>query len=36
MMPLWMTTTLDEQSLCGWAFSSLGRPCVAQRVWAMP
>ena len=24
------------QSLCGWAFSSLGLPCVAQRVWPRP
>ena len=23
-------------ALCGWAFSSDGRPCVAQRVWPMP
>ncbi len=24
------------QSLCGWAFSWLGLPCVAQRVWPRP
>ena len=24
------------QSRCGCAFSSVGRPCVAQRVWPMP
>ena len=24
------------QSLCGWAFSSVTRPWVAQRVWATP
>ena len=24
------------QSRCGWAFSSVGRPWVAQRVWPMP
>ena len=24
------------QSLCGWAFSSLGLPCVAQRVCPRP
>ena len=24
------------QSRCGWAFSSVGRPCVAQRVWPRP
>ena len=27
---------LPVQSRCGWAFSSVGRPCVAQRVWPMP
>ena len=26
----------SEQSLCGWAFSSVTRPWVAQRVWATP
>ena len=36
MIPLWMTTTRPEASRCGWAFSSEGRPCVAQRVWPMP
>ena len=35
-MPLWTTTILPVQSVCGWAFSSVGRPCVAQRVWPMP
>ena len=34
MIPLWMTTILPAR--CGWAFSSEGRPCVAQRVWPMP
>ena len=34
MMPLWMT--LIDPTLCGWAFSSDGRPWVAQRVWPMP
>ena len=24
------------QSVCGWAFSSVGRPWVAQRVWPRP
>jgi len=24
------------QSTCGCAFASVGRPCVAQRVWPMP
>ena len=28
--------TLPELSSCGWAFSSVTRPWVAQRVWAMP
>ena len=22
--------------MCGWAFASVGLPCVAQRVWPMP
>ena len=35
MIPLW-TTTVPSQSVWGWAFSSDGRPCVAQRVWPMP
>jgi hypothetical protein len=34
MMPLWMTEIAP--TLCGWAFSSDGRPWVAQRVWPMP
>ena len=36
MIPLWTTTSEPSQSVCGWAFSSEGRPCVAQRVWPMP
>ena len=36
MMPLWTTTMRSLQSRCGWAFSSVGRPCVAQRVWPRP
>ena len=36
MMPLWTTTMRPVQSRCGWAFSSVGRPCVAQRVWPTP
>ncbi len=28
--------TLPVLSSCGWAFSSVTRPWVAQRVWAMP
>ena len=28
--------TWPELSSCGWAFSSVTRPWVAQRVWAMP
>ena len=36
MMPLCTTAILPVQSVCGCAFSSLGRPCVAQRVCPMP
>ena len=36
MIPLCTTTMRPVQSRCGWAFSSVGRPCVAQRVWPMP
>ena len=28
--------TLSVVSKCGWAFSSVTRPWVAQRVWPMP
>ncbi len=35
-MPLWTTVIRPVQSLWGWAFRSLGRPCVAQRVWPRP
>ena len=35
-MPLWTTTRRPVQSRWGWAFSSVGRPWVAQRVWPMP
>ena len=34
MMPL--CTTETPSKVCGCAFSSLGRPWVAQRVWPMP
>ena len=34
MMPLWTTAT--GPVLCGWAFTSEGRPCVAQRVCPTP
>ncbi len=34
MMPLWTTETLAV--MCGCALRSVGRPCVAQRVWPMP
>ncbi len=34
MMPLW--TIVTSPTMCGWALSSVGAPCVAQRVWAMP
>ena len=36
MIPLWITVISPVQSWCGWALRSLGRPCVAQRVWARP
>ena len=36
MMPLCTTTMRPWQSRCGCAFSSVGRPCVAHRVWPMP
>ena len=36
MMPLWMMATLPSMLVCGWAFTSLGSPLVAQRVWPMP
>ncbi len=35
MIPLWITATPPPQSTCGWAFRSVGAPCVAQRVWPM-
>ncbi len=35
-MPLTTTWTRSSSSKCGWAFSSVTRPCVAQRVWPMP
>ena len=34
MMPLCTTASLSVA--CGWALFSVGRPCVAQRVWPMP
>ena len=34
MMPLCTTASWPE--MCGWAFFSLGAPCVAQRVCAIP
>ncbi len=36
MMPLCTTATCPSQEGWGCAFASLGRPCVAQRVWPMP
>ena len=36
MIPLWMTVISPVQSRWGWALRSLGRPWVAQRVWARP
>ena len=35
-MPLTTMCTRSAVSKCGWAFSSLTRPWVAQRVWPMP
>ena len=37
MMPLWMRASLPSAPpRCGWAFWSVGPPCVAHRVWPMP
>ena len=37
MMPLWIRASLPSSPpRCGWAFWSVGPPCVAQRVWPMP
>ena len=36
MMPLCTTATRPVRPRWGWAFSSLGAPWVAQRVWPMP
>ncbi len=36
MMPLWMMAMRFFESTTGWAFFSIGLPCVAQRVWARP
>ncbi len=36
MMPLCTMATAPSQSVCGCAFSTVGAPCVAQRVWAIP
>ena len=35
MMPLWMMASRPVQSVCGWAFSAVGLPWVAQRVCPM-
>src|SRR5213076_3599435 len=35
-MPLWTTVSTPVQSGWGWAFVSLGRPWVAQRVCPIP
>ena len=34
--PLWTTTTSPVASVCGWALTRFGRPCVAHRVCPMP
>jgi hypothetical protein len=36
MMPLCTTATVRAASVCGCALTSLGSPCVAHRVCAMP
>ena len=36
MIPLWTTAIRPVQSVCGWAFTSLGAPWVAQRVCPIP
>ena len=36
MIPLCTTAILTAASLCGCALRSVGRPCVAQRVWPTP
>jgi len=36
MIPLWTRARRPVQSRWGWAFSAVGWPCVAQRVWPMP
>jgi hypothetical protein len=35
MIPLWMRASRPVQSRWGWAFSAVGCPWVAQRVWPM-
>ena len=35
MIPLWIRARRPVQSVCGWAFSAVGLPWVAQRVWPM-
>ena len=34
MIPLWTSAT--DPTMCGCALPTVGAPCVAQRVWAMP
>jgi len=34
MIPLWTTTSRPEQSVWGWALKVVGRPWVAQRLFA--
>ena len=36
MIPLWMMASRPVQSRWGWAFSGVGCPWVAQRVWPIP
>ena len=36
MIPLCTTAMRPAVSVCGCAFSTVGSPCVAQRVWPIP
>ena len=36
MMPLCTSAMSAADETCGWAFGSVGAPCVAHRVCAMP
>ena len=36
MIPLWMIANEPSVAVCGWALTSFGAPCVAQRVCPTP